>query len=115
MKYDVYEVKAIVRLDRMEDVIAALHALGDLPGLTLSMVEGVGRRQADDALEASDYGRATMAKVEVVVGDDRLAAVLDAVTQSAHTGRPGDGKVFVSRIEQVLRVRTGETGPAALR
>jgi len=96
-----YEVKAIVRLDRQEDVIAALHAVPDLPGLTISMV-------------AVDFGRATMAKIEIVVGEDRLTQVLDAVTRGAHTGRRGDGKVFVSRVEQALRLRTGETDLNAL-
>ncbi len=79
-----YEVKAIVRLDRQEDVIAALHAVTDLPGLTVSIVEGVGRRHADAALESADYGRATMAKIEIVIGEDRLTQVLDAVTRGAH-------------------------------
>jgi nitrogen regulatory protein P-II 1 len=109
-----YEVKAIVRLDRQEDVIAALHAVADLPGLTVSIVEGVGRRHADAALERADYGRATMAKIEIVVGEDRLTQVLDAVMRGAHTGRRGDGKVFVSRVEQALRLRTGETDLSAL-
>ena len=109
-----YEVKAIVRLDRQEDVIAALHAVPDLPGLTISMVEGVGRRHADAVLEPVDFGRATMAKIEIVVGEDRLTQVLDAVTRGAHTGRRGDGKVFVSRVEQALRLRTGETDLNAL-
>ena len=82
-----YEVKAIVRLDRQEDVIAALHAVPDLPGLTISMVEGVGRRHVDAVLEPADFGRAPMAKIEIVVGEDRLSQVLDAVTRSARTGR----------------------------
>ena len=55
-----------------------------------------------------------MAKIEIVVGEDRLPEVLEAVTHSAHTGRNGDGKVFVSRVERVLRLRTGETGRNAL-
>lgn len=109
-----YEVKAIVRLDRQEDVIAALHAVPDLPGLTISMVEGVGRRHADAVLEPADFGRATMAKIEIVVGEDRLTQVLDAVKRGGHTGRRGDGKVFVSRVEQALRLRTGETDLNAL-
>ena len=86
-----YEVKAIVRLDRQEDVIAALHAVPDLPGLTISMVEGVGRRHADAVLEPVDFGRATMAKIELVVGEDRLTQVLDASrtnTNSPNASRP---------------------------
>jgi nitrogen regulatory protein PII len=56
-----------------------------------------------------------MAKIEIVVAEDRLVQVLDAVTHGAHTGRMGDGKVFVSRVEQAIRLRTGETGPMALK
>ena len=70
-----YEVKAIVRLDRQEDVIAALHAVPDLPGLTISMVEGVGRRHADAVLEPVDFGRATMAKIEIVEHGEYFIAV----------------------------------------
>ena len=55
-----------------------------------------------------------MAKIEIVEGEDRLTQVLDAVTRGAHTGRRGDGKVFVSRVEQALRLRTGETDLNAL-
>jgi nitrogen regulatory protein PII len=109
-----YEIKAIVRLDRQEEVVAALHAVPDLPGLTISMVEGVGRRHADAVVEPADFGRATMAKIEIVVGEDRVAQVLEAVARGAHTGRHGDGKVFVSRVDRVLRLRTGETDLNAL-
>jgi nitrogen regulatory protein PII len=109
-----YEVKAIVRLDRQEAVIAALHAITDLPGLTVSIVEGVGRRPTEALTPPADYGRATMAKVEIVVDDARLDLVLQAVAQSAHTGRHGDGKVFVYRVERVVRLRTGETDVDAL-
>ncbi len=56
-----------------------------------------------------------MVKIEIVVGEDRLTQVLDAVARSARTGRRGDGKVFVSKVEQALRLRTGETDLNALR
>ena len=79
-----------------------------------SVVEGVGRRHAHPVVDPGDFGRVTMAKIEIVVGQDRLAEVLDAVVRGAHTGRHGDGKVFVSRVEQVLRLRTGETDLSAL-
>ncbi len=109
-----YEIKAIVRLDRQEEVVAAVHEVADLPGLTISMVEGVGRRHGSAVREPAGFGRATMAKIEIVVGEDRLTQVLDAVVRGAHTGRHGDGKVFVSRVERVLRLRTGETDLNAL-
>ena len=92
-----HEIKAIVRHERQEDVIAALHAVADLPGLTISMVEGVGRRHADivQSNRPTTAGR-PWPKIGIVVGEDRLEQVLDAVTRGAHTGRRGDGKVFVS-------------------
>jgi len=107
----IFEVKAIVRLDRQAAVISALHEIPGLPGLTISVVDGVGRRSTNQ----EDYGHVTMAKIEIVVGDEQLAAVLDALKRSAHTGRLGDGKVFVRRLDQVIRLQTGETGLDALR
>ena len=109
-----FEITAIVRLNRQEDVIAALQAVPALPGLTVSIVQGAGRRHIDESVESGGYGRVTMGKIEIVVTEEHLAQVLDAVSRSAHTGRMGDGKVFVSRVEEVIRLRTGETGSAAL-
>jgi len=106
-----FEVKAIVRLDRQAAVIGALHEIPGLPGLTVSMVDGVGRRSPNQ----EDYGHVTMAKLEIVVGDDHITQVIDTIKRSAHTGRPGDGKVFVRRVDQVIRLQTGETGLDALR
>lgn len=106
-----FEVKAIVRLDRRDEVIAALHDIPGLPGLTVSTVEGIGRRHPHQ----DDYGRVTMAKIEIVVSEDHLTPVLDGLKRSAHTGRPGDGKVFVLCVDQAVRLQTGETGLDALR
>ncbi|MBP8272802.1 MAG: P-II family nitrogen regulator [Acidobacteria bacterium] len=106
-----FEVKAIVRVDRQTEVIAALHEIPGLPGLTLSLVEGIGRRHPMQ----QDFGRVVMAKLEIVLTDEHLTQVVDALKRSAHTGRPGDGKVFVRRVDQVIRLQTGETGLDALR
>jgi nitrogen regulatory protein PII len=109
-----FEVKAIVRLDRQDDVIRALHEIVDLPGLTLSVVEGIGRRTPLEGAAPVEFGRVQMAKIELVVGADRVTRVVTAIEQSGQTGRPGDGKVFISKVDQVLKIRTGETGAAAL-
>jgi nitrogen regulatory protein PII len=109
-----FEIKAVVRLDKQDDVIRALHQIPDLPGVTLSVVEGIGRRQSAEGEAPHPFGRVPMAKIEIVVGADRLARVMAAIELSARTGRPGDGKVFVFKVEQVMKVRTGETGIAAL-
>ena len=109
-----FEVKAIVRLDRQDDVIHALHCVPDLPGLIVSIVEGVGRQHMGDAGRAGAYGRVRMAKIEIVVAEAQLGAVLDALKGSARTGGPGDGKVFVLPVSEAVRLRNGETGLAAL-
>lgn len=109
-----FEIKALIRVSRQDAVIQALHEIPDLPGLILSVVEGIGRRAGGDGARPGEYGRVQMAKIEVVVAEPRLARVLAAIEASGSTGRPGDGKVFVTRVEQAIRLKTGETGPVAL-
>lgn len=73
-----FEVTAVVRLDEQDDVIRALHEIPDLPGVTLSVVEGIGRRQSMEGEAPQPFGRVSMAKIEIVVGADRLARVMAA-------------------------------------
>ena len=109
-----FEVKAVVRLDRQDYVIEALHAIPNLPGVIMSIVEGIGRRHMGEAGRAGAYGRVRMAKLEIVVGEAQLNDVLDALKRSASTGGRGDGKVFVLPVHEAVRLRNGETGLAAL-
>ena len=109
-----FEIKAIVRPDRKDAVIDALHQLPDMPGLTTSVVEGVGR-ESGASVEHASYGRTPMVKIEIVLPPHRLQAALDTIAAAARTGRAGDGKIFVFRVEDALRVRTGESGLEALR
>ena len=86
-----------------------LHAIRQIPnvsGVTVSEVEGFGRTVADSA-EEPGYGHVAMSKVETVVSSTQLQDVLRAIVNAARTGRPGDGKIFVSAIEQVVEVREG--------
>jgi nitrogen regulatory protein P-II 1 len=86
-------------------------------GLTVTEVKGFGRQKGHTELyRGAEYvvDFLPKIKVEVVVADDRVEAVIDAIVKSAHTGKIGDGKIFVSSIEQVIRIRTGETNESAV-
>ena len=110
---DMYEVKTIIRPERVPAVVGALHEIEDLPGITISVVRGVGR-QRPTAPGEPQFGETVMTKLEIVVPEPLLQPVLDAVRTAASTGRPGDGKVFVSRIDDVLNIRSGVRGSSAL-
>ena len=106
------EIKAIVRRDRVTDVIGALHERPDLPGVTISYVEGVGRRPSGAG--PAEFGEVQMAKIETVVSADLASWVVDTIRRAAFTGRAGDGKIFVIRVEQAVQIRSGEEGPRVL-
>jgi nitrogen regulatory protein P-II 1 len=106
------EIKAIVRRERVVDVIEALHERPDLPGVTISSVEGVGRRRSESG--PTEYGEVQMAKIETVVAADLASWVVDTIKRAAFTGRAGDGKIFVMRVEQAVQIRSGEEGPQVL-
>lgn len=100
------EIKAIVRLDRLHDVLHAIRQLPNVSGVTVSEIQGFGRTVADSP-EEPGYGQVAMSKVETVVTAAQLDEVLRAIVAAARTGRPGDGKIFVSAIEQVVAIRAG--------
>ena len=107
------EIKAIVRHERVPGILRVLHDIPDLPGATLSVVQGIGRR-IDGASEEGGYGETVMAKLELVVPTALVARVVEAIERSAHTGRPGDGKIFVIPVENAINVRSGSQGVDAL-
>lgn len=100
------EIKAIVRLERLNDVLHAIRQIPNVSGVTVSSVEGFGRTVAESPDEAG-YGHVPMSKVETVVPTDHLSAVLDAIVTAARTGRAGDGKIFVTAIQQSVDIRAG--------
>ena len=111
------EIKAIIRPSVLDDVIHALKQIPDLPGITVSEVKGFGRSHVADGGDrivegAHDYAKKL--KLEIVVSDDLLEAALGAIVANAHRGRPGDGKIFVSTVDDVIKVRTGEHGKEAI-
>ncbi|MBU3600503.1 P-II family nitrogen regulator [Polynucleobacter sp. 30F-ANTBAC] len=110
------QVTAIIKPFKLDEVREGLAELG-VTGLTVTEVKGFGRQKGHTELyRGAEYvvDFLPKIKVEVVVADDRVEAVIDAIVKSAHTGKIGDGKIFVSSIEQVIRIRTGETNESAV-
>jgi nitrogen regulatory protein PII len=109
-------VTAIVKPFRLDDVRNALSEVG-IQGMTVSEVKGFGRQRGHTELyRGAEYvvDFLPKAKIEVAVSDDMVERVVDAVIAAAKTGKVGDGKIFVTGLEQVWRIRTGETGDGAL-
>jgi len=109
-------VTAIVKPFRLDDVRNALSEVG-VQGMTVSEVKGFGRQRGHTELyRGAEYivDFLPKAKIEVAVADDRVEEVIEAIVNSAKTGKVGDGKIFVTPLEHVCRIRTGETGNNAL-
>lgn len=98
------EIKAIVRAERTEDIVRALHEIPDLPGVTVSVVRGIGR-QHGGAGSGPKYGEIEMAKLETFVPDELVDQVIATIREIAHTGRPGDGRIFVSAVTRAISIR----------
>jgi len=111
------EIKAILQPVVLEAVITALKQIPDLPGITVSEVKGFGRTRAADAEDKVSEGvheYARKMKLEIVVPDNLLEPTLLAIQTHAHRGRPGDGKIFVITVDDILKIRTGERGETAV-
>jgi len=111
------EIKAIIQPFMLSKVINALKELEGLPGLTVSEVKGFGKSQAEDAEHkiVEDFvGYVKKAKLEIVVPDHLVGAVAEIIQTHAHTGNPGDGKIFISTVDDVIKIRTGERGEGAI-
>ena len=109
-------ITAIIKPFKLDEVREALHALG-IQGLTVTEVKGFGRQRGHTELyRGAEYvvDFLPKVKVEAAVDDSIVERVLEAIENAARTGKIGDGKIFVTPIEQVLRIRTGETGADAL-
>ena len=109
-------VTAIVKPHRLDEVKEALREIG-VQGLTASDVEGFGRQRGHtEVYRGAEYqvDFVPKVKVEIVVADDDVQGVIDALMKAARTGKIGDGKIWVTEAEQVIRIRTGEMGPDAL-
>ena len=110
------KIEAIIRPFKLEDVKIALVNAG-IVGMTVSEVRGFGRQKGHTELyRGSEYvvDFLPKTKIEVAVSDDNTDKVIDAISQVSNTGKIGDGKIFVSSLEQVVRIRTGELNEDAL-
>jgi len=109
-------VIAIIKPFKLDEVRIALSALG-VQGLTVTEVKGFGRQKGHTELyRGAEYAVDFLPKlrIEAAVNDDILERVLETIEESAKTGKIGDGKIFVAALEEVIRIRTGESGPDAL-
>ncbi|MGD9021802.1 MAG: P-II family nitrogen regulator [Lysobacterales bacterium] len=109
-------ITAIVKPFKLDDVREALSDIG-VQGITVTEVKGFGRQKGHTELyRGAEYvvDFLPKVKIEVAVADDVVDQTIEAITKAANTGKIGDGKVFVSPMEQVIRIRTGETGEDAI-
>jgi nitrogen regulatory protein P-II 1 len=110
------KIEAVIKPFKLDDVREALSEAG-ISGLTVTEVKGFGRQKGHTELyRGAEYvvDFLPKIKIEVVIPTELLETAIDAILKSAHTGKIGDGKIFVSVVEQVVRIRTGETDESAL-
>jgi len=110
------KIEAIIKPFKLDEVKEALQELG-LQGMTVIEAKGFGRQRGQTELyRGAEYvvDFLPKIKIEVVVADDQLAGAVEAIQNAAKTGRIGDGKIFISDVIEVIRIRTGEVGPNAI-
>ncbi len=110
------KIEAIIKPFKLDDVREALSDIG-VNGMTASEVKGFGRQKGHTELyRGAEYviDFLPKVKVEIVISDDQVDASIEAITNAARTGKIGDGKIFVSEVLRVVRIRTGEEGDAAI-
>lgn len=111
------EIKAIIQPFVADRVLDALHQIPEMPGVTLSEVKGFGRRKdpkSRDRENGAEVFGDRKVKLETVVPDSLVEQVTETIARLAHTGNPGDGKIFVIPVWDVLKIRTGERGERAI-
>lgn len=110
------KIEAIIKPFKLEDVKEALKEIG-IQGLTVTEVKGFGRQKGHTELyRGAEYVIDFLPKIklEIVIADDMVVKVVDAISESAKTGKIGDGKIFIIPMEEVIRIRTGERGEDAI-
>ncbi|WP_420464879.1 P-II family nitrogen regulator [Panacagrimonas sp.] len=109
-------ITAIIKPFKLDEVREALSEIG-VAGITVTEVKGFGRQKGHTELyRGAEYvvDFLPKVKIEVALDDDKVDAAIDAISKAAHTGKIGDGKIFVFSLDQAVRIRTGETGKDAL-
>ena len=110
------KIEAIIKPFKLDEVKEALQEVG-LQGITVTEAKGFGRQKGHTELyRGAEYvvDFLPKVKIEIVLQDDLVDSAVEAIQQSAKTGRIGDGKIFISGVEEVIRIRTGETGQEAI-
>ena len=110
------KIEAIIKPFKLDEVKDALNAIG-IKGMTMTEVKGYGRQKGHTEIyRGAEYVVDFIPKVklEIIVDDEQVDQVIDTILKMAHTGKIGDGKIFVMPVERVIRVRTGETGSEAV-
>ena len=110
------KIEAVIKPFKLDEVREALSEIG-VSGLTVTEVKGFGRQKGHTELyRGAEYvvDFLPKVKIEIVVPDDAVETAIDSILKAAHTGKIGDGKIFVSPVEQVIRIRTGETNESAI-
>ena len=110
------KIQAIIRHYKLEEVKNAISEIG-ISGMTVSEVRGFGRQRGHkETYRGNEYIVDFLPKVklEIVVQDDMVPQTVETITQVARTGQIGDGKIFITSLDEVIRIRTGETGPEAV-
>jgi nitrogen regulatory protein P-II 1 len=111
------EIKAIIRPFRLLEVTEELHKIEGLPGVTVSEIKGFGKSRAKSAQDKIVYEMVEFVpriKLEVVVEDEMADEVINTIQRYSHTGRTGDGKIFVVNVEEIVKIRTSERGRDAI-
>ena len=108
---------AVIRPNMLDDVIYALHKIQDFPGATMTEVRGMGRsfsHRVKESRQTSPFGYPVQVRIEIICTEDRLEEIITTIENTARTGRSGDGKIFISPVENVVRVSSGQRGIEAI-
>jgi nitrogen regulatory protein P-II 1 len=111
------EIKAIIRPSKLREVTEELHRVAGLPGVTVTEIKGYGKSRAKDAKDKLVYEMVEFVpriQLEVVVNDEMVDDVVNAIQKFSHTGNTGDGKIFVVNVEETVKIRTNERGRDAI-
>jgi nitrogen regulatory protein P-II 1 len=111
------EIKAIIRPFKLLDVVSELQKVENLPGVTISDIREFGKSKAKDAKQEIINGLVEYVhkvKIEVVVPDDMVEAVVRTIQANAHTGNSGDGKIFIYTVDDIIKIRTNQRGVEAI-
>ncbi len=110
------KIEAVIKPFKLDEVREALSDIG-VTGMTVTEVKGFGRQKGHTELyRGAEYVVDFLPKIklELILADDQVESAIEAIIKAAHTGKIGDGKIFVSPVEQVIRIRTGESNEAAI-